>query len=104
MVSSQYGDSISEAYFQTNQQSDCLNGIVASINIITHKEVICVGTLAPNLKQLNQIVELSMNITAHSDRTAHKLNIRLRYQNFFSLNHTNHYLLRAFCLLCHIGL
>lgn len=75
VVSSQNRDSISKAHFQTNQQSDRLHRVVTSIHIITHEEVISIGAFTSNLEQLNQIVELTMNITADSDWTAHKLHV-----------------------------
>jgi hypothetical protein len=42
MISSQYSQSISVSYFKCDQESDSLNWVVASINIVTHKQVISI--------------------------------------------------------------
>ena len=49
--------------------------------IITHKKVIGVRSIPSYPKQLNQIIELTMNIAAHSHGTFHRLYIPLLHQN-----------------------
>ncbi len=42
-----------------------LNGEVATINVVTQKQIPSVLGVAANLKQLHQIKELPMYVTAH---------------------------------------
>merc|ERR1719231_1090683 len=64
MVTSQNRDTIWEAYFQANEQGDCLDRVVATIDVVSHEQVIVVGQLSSNVEKLLQIPELSVNVTA----------------------------------------
>lgn len=75
VVTSQYCDSILEANFQCDEKCDSLDTVVASIDVITHEQVVCIGWLTANLEQLTQIVELTVNVTANGHRSADLLNV-----------------------------
>ena len=40
VISTKYGDSILVADLKTDQEGDCLDGVVPTINIISHEQVI----------------------------------------------------------------
>ena len=64
MVASNQSDSLRVSYFKRKQQQKGLHRVEASIDEIPHKEVVGIGTVAANLKQLHKVVELSVNVTA----------------------------------------
>ena len=86
VVTSQNCDSILEANFQCDEKRDSLDTVVASIDVITHEQVVCIGWLTANLEQLTQIVELTVNITANGHWCFHLLHVGLINQYFFCLN------------------
>ena len=85
MISSQNSDSFLIADFKCDEQSYCFDRIIASVHIVAHEKIISIGRSSSNLKQLHQVVELPMHISAHSYRTPHWLDICFILQNFFSL-------------------
>ena len=50
VVASKDGQSIFEADLQGNEKSDCLDGVVSAIDIVTHEQIVGVGRLSTNLK------------------------------------------------------
>ena len=73
------------AYFQGHQESDCLDRVIASVNIIAHEEIVCFGRRTTDLEKFTKIVELAVDVAANSHRRFHKSNIRLILKYFFSL-------------------
>lgn len=88
VVPSQDRDSVLEAHFQCDEQSDSLDTIVATIDVIAHKKIVCVGGLPTDLEKLAKIVELTVDVTADSDRGTHLLHVRLVDQDFLGLHTT----------------
>jgi hypothetical protein len=72
-------------YLQCNEKSDCLDRIVATIDIITHKQVISIGWASSYPKELHQVVKLAMNVSAYCHRTLYFLHIWFLRQNFLCL-------------------
>lgn len=86
MVTPKNGDALREANFQSDQEGNSLNGIVATVNVVacisrsaqgtsirrnlilTHEEIVGVWIWSANLEELHQIVELAMYVTTHGDR------------------------------------
>jgi hypothetical protein len=85
VIATKNGDAILVSTLESDQQSDGLDRIVATVDVVTHEEVVGVGALAADTKQLLQIVKLAMNITAHRHRAADGLHVGLLYQNLASL-------------------
>ena len=85
VVTSQNGDSVLEADLKGHQEGYSLNRVVATIDVVTHEEVVSVRGLSSDLEQLAQVVELSVDVTADGHWGAHLLHVRLIYQNFFRL-------------------
>lgn len=61
--------------------------VLTSVDIVTHEQVVCVRRLATDTKQFHQVMKLSVDITADSDRTAHWLHILLLHQDILGLHH-----------------
>ena len=85
VVSSQNRDTVLETDLEADQQAHGLDGVVASIDIVSHEQVVGVWGLSAHLEKLHQIVELSMHVTAHRHGAFHFLHIRLLLQNLFRL-------------------
>ena len=58
-------------YLESDQQGDRVHTVVSSINIISHEEIIGVGTLPSDPEQLHQVMKLTMNIATDRHRTFH---------------------------------
>ena len=65
MVSTQNSDSVSVAHFEGHEQGHRLNRIVASVDVVSHEEVVGLRRLSTNSKQFFQIMELAVNVTAN---------------------------------------
>ena len=63
MVATKNCDSLTIAYFKCNEKSDCLNAVVAAIDIVAHEQVVSVGRAAAYPKQLHQIMKLAMDVS-----------------------------------------
>lgn len=85
MVTTEDGDSVFIADLEGDKKSHSLNTVVSTVNIVTHEKVVCVGAVSTNAEKLHQVMELTMNITTNSHRTAHRLYIALFNQNLASL-------------------
>jgi len=86
VVSSEDCDSVTVADFERHQQSDSLNRVIATIDVIAHEEVVSVWGLATNFEKFLQIVELAVNITANCYGCSHLRHIRLIDKDFFRLH------------------
>lgn len=75
VVSAQNGDSVAVAHLEADEQRDGLDGVVATIYVISHEEVVGIRRLAANSEQLDQVIPLAMNIAADGHRAAHRLHI-----------------------------
>ncbi len=95
MVASQDGQSVLEADLERDQQGYSFHRIVAPVHIVTHKQVVCVRRRAAcQIKRCThtyseeffQVVELSVDVAADSDRSAHLLHVGFLYDSLFCLN------------------
>ena len=75
MVAPQDSNSVLKAHLESDEQSDCLDTVVAAIDVVTHEEIVGVRGLSANLEQLAQVVELAMNVTADRHRRAYLLHV-----------------------------
>ena len=85
VVTSEDSESVLEADLESDEESDSLDGVVATINIIAHEQVVGVGRVATNLEEFSQVVELTVDVTTDSHGGAHLLHVRLVDQDLFSL-------------------
>jgi len=77
VVSSQDGDPGAEPDLEGDKERDSLHAVVASVHVVSHEQVVGVRRLSSDPEQLHQVVELSMNVSAHGHRTFHGLDIAL---------------------------
>jgi len=75
VVTSEDSDSLLKADLEGDEQSDGLDGVVSTIDVVTHEEVVSLGRMATNLEELAQVMELSMDITTDGHWGAHFLHV-----------------------------
>jgi len=85
VIATQDCQTVGVARLKSNKQCHCLNRVVASVDIVTHEEVVLVGQVTSNAEELNQVMELTVDITANGDWCSHFLDIRLVDKNLFGL-------------------
>lgn len=81
VVSSGQGDAVLVTDFVAHQQRNRLDGVVTSVNVVTHEQVICLRGLTSDSKQFQQVVELTMHITTNGHRTFDRLYILFFTEN-----------------------
>ena len=59
--------------------------MISSINIITHKKIICIWSLSAYFKQFHQIIELPVDVTTNCYWSFNRLNIAFLLEYFFCL-------------------
>lgn len=86
VIASEDGNSVRETHFERDEKCDSLNRVVTTVNIVTHEEIVGFGALTSDLEQFNQIMELTVNVSANCDWGVNFAYVRLVNQDFFSLN------------------
>ena len=69
---------IARARARNSRQS--LDAVAAPVHEVSHENVALVGDLAADVKQLQQIVELAVDVTAHGHGRRHRLHGRLLHK------------------------
>jgi hypothetical protein len=85
VIASKDCNSILVAHLEADEQRDSLNGIVTSIHIISHEEVVGIRRLASNSEQFDEVVPLTVNVSAHGHRAANSLDVGLILKNLSCL-------------------
>jgi hypothetical protein len=62
-----YFELLRTAHLVRQQQTDSLQTLLSSINVITQEEIVCLGRESTVFKQSQQVVVLSVNISADLD-------------------------------------
>lgn len=75
VVAAEDSDALRVADFESNEESNCLNGIITSINVVTHEEIVGIWIGSTNSEEFHQVVKLTMDVTAYSHRAFHWLHI-----------------------------
>lgn len=70
-------DAIRVAHFERQQEQERLDRVEAAIDEIAEEQVVRLGYVATDAKQLFQIVELSVNVAANGDRRVDFLYVAL---------------------------
>lgn len=68
VVSTENGYAVTVAELEGNQQSDGLNRVVTTVDIVTHEQVVGVGRVATNAEELRQVVLEDVSETATMGR------------------------------------
>ena len=71
----------SKAKFKGKLEKKKAKNCVILTYIITHKEIIGIGSIYSYLKELDEIIELAMDITANRHQTLHRLYVPLLDEN-----------------------
>lgn len=69
---------------KAEQELESLNRVVASVNEVTHEDIASVRDLTSLIKELQEIMELTMDISTNSDWSRYWLNVALFDQNFLN--------------------
>ena len=85
VITSQKSDAVGVLQLKTEQKLESLDRVVASIDEVTHEDVAGIRNLATFFKKLEEVVELTMNITADSDGSADRLDIALFNEDLLDL-------------------
>ena len=85
VVTSEDGDSAWVSDLAADEEGNSLNWVVSTIDIITHEEIVVVWQFSTDLKELFQIVELTMDITADGDWSSDWLNIAFSDKDLLGL-------------------
>ena len=65
MVAADQGDAVGVADLEGQEEEEGLDGVVAPVDEVAEEEVVLVGTLAPDLEQLDEVVELPVDVAAY---------------------------------------
>ena len=65
VISSKDGESLRISDFQRNQESHGLDGIISTIYVVSHEEVVGFGGLTTDFEEFAQVVELAVDVTAY---------------------------------------
>jgi hypothetical protein len=49
-------------YLECQQQQEGFYAVEASVHKVPHEQVVGLGAVAPNLKQLHQVIELTVDV------------------------------------------
>mmetsp|Transcript_6233 Transcript_6233/g.18937 ORF Transcript_6233/g.18937 Transcript_6233/m.18937 type:complete len:205 (-) Transcript_6233:40-654(-) len=85
VVASNESDAVRVANLESEKQEEGFDTVEASIDKVAHEEVVRVRTLATDLEELLEIVELAMNISADGHRSVHTLHVPLLDQDLLGL-------------------
>ena len=77
MVASQQSHSVWPASFEDHQPGESLQAVVTTVYKVPHEDVVCVGRRSTLSEQLLQVVELSMDVSTHSNWRADRLDVGL---------------------------
>ena len=83
VVTANQRDSLRVADLQGKKEQEGLNRVVATIDEVSHEEIVGIGALATDLEQLHQVVELTVNITTdlNTKKGGEKQNIVFTYSH-----------------------
>ena len=63
------------AHFQSHQKADSFDRVVAAVDIVAHEQVVGVRRFAADSEELDQVVELTVNVSADGDRAFYLLDV-----------------------------
>ena len=85
VVSTKNGDAVLIAHFESDKEGHSLDGIVSTIDVVAHKEIVGIRRVAADAEQLHQVVKLAVDITANGNRAADRLHVGFFHQDLASL-------------------
>jgi len=85
VVASQEGDSRLIAYFEGEQEDEGLYAVETPVDKISHEEVGNVGRISSYFEELEEVIELSMDVSTDCNRRVDAGKIGLLCQDFLGL-------------------
>lgn len=85
MVTTENGDTVAVADLKGDEEGDSLNTVVAPVDVIAHEEIVGVGDIAADFKQLHEIMKLAVDVSTDDNGGADGDNIGLIDEDFLSL-------------------
>mmetsp|Transcript_2693 Transcript_2693/g.4548 ORF Transcript_2693/g.4548 Transcript_2693/m.4548 type:complete len:300 (-) Transcript_2693:74-973(-) len=85
VVSSQESDVCGVLELQTEEELEGLHGVEASVDEVTHENVPRVWDLSSLVKELEQVVELSVDVSADGDGSLDRLDVALLNEDLLDL-------------------
>ena len=82
VITTQNGDSLRVSDLHGHEQRNGLDGIVASINVVTHEQVVVIWDLPTNLKELLEVMELPMDVTTYGNWSSNIHHITFIFEDF----------------------
>ena len=70
---------------ESDEEGDGLHAVVASVHVVPHEQIVGVRRLAPDLEQLHEVVELTVDISTNRDGTLDCLYVALFGQDLLGL-------------------
>lgn len=70
---------------EEHEERETLETVVATVNIVTHENVVGAGTLAALVEELKEVVELAVDVATDSDRGRDRLHIGLFDEDFLHI-------------------
>lgn len=55
-------DLVRISHFECEQQEECFDTVIASIDKVTKEQIVGFGTVTPDFEQFHKVVELAVNI------------------------------------------
>lgn len=77
VVSSQDSDALLKADFVQEHQRHRLHGVVAAVHIVPQEQIVGLWQWTSNAKQLFEVQELAVDVSANGDRATNWLAVRL---------------------------
>ena len=85
MVAADQMHTIWVSQFQTDKERYSFDAEHATVDVVAEEQVVCIGTPAADLENLDQIEELPMNVADDGDGRADMDDVALAHQQFLSL-------------------
>jgi len=85
VVASEEGDMGWVLELQAQKELESFDGVVASVDEVSHEDVARVGNLSTFVEELEQIVELAVNVSADGDWGTHWLHVALFNEDLLDL-------------------
>lgn len=85
VVTAQDGDALAIANLQGHQKCHGLHGVVSTVHVVAHEQVVGVRRLAAYPEELHEVVKLTVDISAHCHRAFYLLHIGLLGENLLGL-------------------
>lgn len=65
MITANQRDPLGIAHLQGKEKQERLDGMEASIDKVSHENVVCLRTVTADPEQLHQVIELAMDVAAY---------------------------------------